>query len=791
MSLISSSIPNFVNGVSQQPYTLRLTSQGQVQENALSTVSSGLRKRPPTEHLAKVSTTPLNGAFVQMIDRDGTEQYQVVITQGNLQIYDLAGNAKVVNMTDASYLTSVGPIADAFAMTTVADYSFITNKERIAGTAPATAPTRRHETLFNVKLGNYGKTYIAYVNGGVAGAYNTPTGAGGAADAVYISTDYIAGQIYNQMVAAGYSANGWSISLSGSVIYLANDSDYSVGIADGFNGNAMVAVKGSLQKFTDLPNNPGVDGFVVQIVGDQASVFDNYWVRFDAGGINGSIGVWKETAAPGTRLGFAPTTMPHQLVREADGTFTFKPAAWSTRTTGDLKANPDPSFVGDHIRDVFFFQNRLGFLAGESFIQSETGKYFNFFRTTVVTLLDSDPVDVTAATNKVAILNHAVGFNKQLLLFSNQQQFVVDSQDTATPKRVPIRPTTDFAVNSRARPVAAGRNVYFTFNKGAWSSVREYFVDLNNLTNDAGDVTSHVPMYIPSDVIKIAGSVAEDILAVLCAGDQTKLYIYKYYFANNEKLQSSWSVFTFGAGGNILGLDFIRSVLYLVISRPDGVYLEKMDFSIGGSVVGEPYPVRLDRKVQIPTSALSFDGTYTIINPSAIGYLPSDGDYMAVSQGSATIKAANLYPVLYSGGVTKIKGDVTGTALSLGKKYVFRYEISPLTVRFNVSGTSKTSDTEGRTQVRRVSFNHADTGYYTVKVTPEARQTYTYVYSGKVLGSPSAQLGVEKTATGRFSVPVMSRNSTVSIVIESDLPLPVSIYSADWEAFYVKRSRPV
>lgn len=790
MSLISSTIPNFVNGVSQQPYTLRLTSQGGSQENGLSTVSAGLRKRPPTEHLAKVSATPLTGAYVHMIDRDGSEQYQVIITNGDLKVFDLAGNAKVVNFTNKAYLNTVAPVTDSFAVTTVADYSFITNKTRVTSVGTTTSPTRLKEALFNVKLGNYGKTYTVFINGAAAASYTTPTGSV-ASDSPAISTDAIASQLQSGLAAAGFSAAPWTLSRAGAVIYLTNATDFTVGATDGFNSTAMVAIKGNLQKFSDLPANPGVNGFVVQIVGDQASSFDNYWVRFDAGGASNTAGVWKEAVAPGTRLGVSAITLPHLLIREADSTFSFKPATWADRITGDVELNPDPSFVGSKISDVFFFQNRLGFLSDESFIQSETGKYFNFYRTSVVTLLDSDPVDVTAATNKVAILNYAVSFNKQLLLFSTQQQFVVDSADTVTPARVPIKPTTDFSVNPRARPVAAGRNVYFTMDKGQWSSVREYFVDLNNLTNDADDVTVHVPMYVPSGVTKIAAGVSEDVLALLCEGDKTKLYIYKYYFSGNEKLQSSWSVFPFGTGDTVLGMDFIRSTLYMVVSRSDGVYFEKMDFSIGSSVAGEPYPVKLDRKVQLPTTALTFDGTHTTINTTALGYLPSDGDYMAVSQGSAGIKPGNLYPVIHAAGVTKILGDVTTTPLTFGKKYLFRYVMSPLTVRFQSSTQSKAADTEGRTQVRRISFNHADTGYYVVKVTPQARQMYTYVFSGKVVGSPSALIGAGKLATGKHLVPVMSQNNTVDIVIESDLPLPVSIYSADWEAFYVKRSRQV
>lgn len=791
MSLISSSIPNFVNGVSQQPYTLRLTSQGELQENGLSTVSSGLRKRPPTEHLAKISSVPLTDAFLHMIDRDGTEQYQVIITNGDLKVYDLAGNAKVVNFTDKAYLNTTSLASDTFAVTTVADYSFIVNKTKAVAAGTAVSPLRPFEALFNVKLGNYGKTYAVLVNGVSVATYATPDGST-ASQSVSLSTDSIASALYTALVAAGYNTAPWVCTCQGSSIYLKNPTtDFTVACQDGFNNNAMVAIKGNLQKFTDLPSNPRIDSFVVQITGDQSSAFDNYWVKFDAGGSNNSAGVWKETIAPGIRLGLDPTTMPHQLVREADGTFTFKPAAWTNRAVGDLKSNSDPSFVGSAINDIFFFQNRLGFLSDENFIQSETGKYFNTFRTTVVSLLDSDPIDVTAATNKVAILTHAVSFNKQLLLFSKQQQFFVDSAELMTPKRVPIKPTTDFYVNIRAKPVAAGRNVYFTMDKGAYSSVREYFVDLNNLTNDASDITSHVPMYVPSGVVKIAAGVSEDVVVMLSENDRSKLYIYKYYFSGSDKLQSSWSTFNFTTGGTILGCDFIRSTLYLVISRADGVYFEKMDFSIGGTVAGEPYPVKLDRKIQLLPSALTFDGTNTILNSATLGYLPNDGVYMAVSKQGGVVPAGRLFAVTHTAGVTTIKGDITGTALSFGKQYLFRYSVSPLVVRLSNQGAAKAADTEGRTQVRRIVFNHSDTGYYRAVVTPVTRQSYTYIYSGKSMGSLSAVVGEVVLSSGRLIAPVMSRNSEVSIVIESELPHPVSIISADWEAFYVKRSRPV
>ena len=54
MALVSKSIPNLINGVSQQPPSLRLPTQGEAQENGLSDVVDGLKKRPPTKFLNKL-----------------------------------------------------------------------------------------------------------------------------------------------------------------------------------------------------------------------------------------------------------------------------------------------------------------------------------------------------------------------------------------------------------------------------------------------------------------------------------------------------------------------------------------------------------------------------------------------------------------------------------------------------------------------------------------------------------------------------------------------------------------
>ena len=788
MGLISSSIPNFVNGISQQPFTLRLASQGEMQENGFSTVSQGLKKRPGTKHIAKISNTTLNnsGAFIHIINRDEVERYVVVILNGDLKVFDLDGNEKVVNFPNGkAYLSAPTPKTN-FRATSVADYTFILNRTVAVqeATGQTNQPYRGYEALINVKAGNYGKTYSVYINGAVAAQYTTPNG-DNANQSPQVSTDNIASQL-----RAGLARNnGFQVVQSGSVIWVKAASDFTIACDDGFAGNAMVVIKNKLQRFSDLPTRCPVEGFVVEITGDANSSFDNYWVKYDTSGGATTNGVWKETCAPGLSVGMQWHTMPWALVREADGTFTFKILHWGMRKVGDAKSNPNPSFLNRPLNDVFFYRNRLGLLCDENIIFSEAGEYFNFYRTTVTQLTDSEPIDVAVSHTKVSILEHAVPFNKQLLIFSGQTQFVLDQNDILSPKTISVKMSTEFPCSVNCKPVPVGKNVYFAAEKGDWTAVREYYADFNNLSNDSQDVTGHVPKYIPSGVFKIAASTNEDIMCLMSNKEPNALYVYKYFWANNEKLQSAWSKWTFPAGNNIINAEFLQSELLLVVSRGDGVFLEKMNLSLGHSEANEPYQVLLDRKRIVPASATYLDNGKTRYK-DLLGTAPGEVIY-AVTATGGTKKAGVILPVKTDEVGPYVEGDYTGTDLIVGRQYSLKYTLSTITMKTGQAGGGQKSDTEGRLQLRKIAFNYADTGFFDVLVKPHNRNIYKYRYSGKTLGTETTIIGQPSFDTGRFIVPVMSRNMDTQITIINDSPIPCSILSADWEGFYVKRSQAV
>ena len=79
MGLLSSPVSSLINGVSQQPASLRFPSQVEAQENAYSSIASGLTKRHPSQHVAG-ALTGVNGitnAFTHFIARASDERYSI------------------------------------------------------------------------------------------------------------------------------------------------------------------------------------------------------------------------------------------------------------------------------------------------------------------------------------------------------------------------------------------------------------------------------------------------------------------------------------------------------------------------------------------------------------------------------------------------------------------------------------------------------------------------------------------------------------------------------------------
>ena len=270
--------------------------------------------------------------------------------------------------------------------------------------------------------------------------------------------------------------------------------------------------------------------------------------------------------------------MPHTLRQDPDQIgslrFSFNTGEWDDRVAGDEDTNPAPSFVGQSINDIFFHRNRLGIIAGENVIFSEASGYFNFFRTTVRSLLDSAPIDVAVSQNEVSILKAAIPVQDNLLLFSELNQFTLSAAQLLTPTEVTIDQSTKFECDLETTPVGAGNSVFFATKAGGFAGIREYYTNNETEINDATLITSHIPQYLEGNVRKMAASSNENILVCLTNGNKREAYIYNWYDQSNERLQSAWSKWKFAK--EIEEVSFNNATLYLVFN--DGSF-ESLDLA--------------------------------------------------------------------------------------------------------------------------------------------------------------------------------------------------------------------
>jgi len=598
-----------------------------------------------------------------------------------------------------------------------------------------------------------------------------------------------------------------NIERNGSVIRIrSTDGPFKIRVEDGLANEGLGLAYKEVGSITDLPKSC-YNNFTVKIIGDADIGQDDYYVRFSTKDKSDfGEGTWVESVGwqqDGTESGQLTAininldynTMPVTLVPVFTGSSitSFKVQSpeedknldalvengWRSRQAGDDNTNPFPSFVGNKINDVFFFKNRLGFLTDSNVIFSEADEYFNFFRTTTQQLLDSAVIDVGLSHTKVAILQHALPFQEKLMLFSKQSQFVLRGADILSPKTVAISPVTEYDISDSVQPVALGNYIYFSFKRNDFEGMYEYFVDNNTDTFNSEEITQQIPKYITSNVQKIAGSQAENTIVVNTSADPKTLFVYKYFWSNKEKIQSAWMKFTFER--DVRGFDFIDSNLHLLTSDTEGLHLEQLTLEDGLKDTDLDYTLYLDSRVDGSTLTTSYDAPSKTTTISGFPYDPTDVAIYTKNGHNATFTRT-------SSSAGTVVGDLTSTDFFAGKPYNMLYRFSDQTLKQPTERGGRSSSDYAFQTIRNGSINYADTGHFTVEVTPKFRDKYSYAFNPDIVGA-NLTLNAFTPQNGHFRFPVQAQPEEATIEVKSASALPVKLLGAEFESMFIPRSR--
>lgn len=558
-------------------------------------------------------------------------------------------------------------------------------------------------------------------------------------------------------------------------------------LTGGCKQNVVVpgTLTGTVQRFEDLPT--GTTGDLYKIAGTSDTSFAPYYV------LKKADGTWDESRAPAMVNAIDPFTMPHALVRKSDGTFEFAPFCWKPRAIGDTSSNPEPPFVGRAIRDVFFYQSRLAFLADESATLSVTGDYGNFWRRTVVDYLDTDTISVSPSTTDVALLDYALPFSDGIMLFSEQRQFAL-SNGTAglSPTSIEINPVTDYTLAPGVRPIPYADQVYFATAEGGYTSVQEYTRLDGRDARTAADITAHVPGLIPAGVTQLIPLKGLNGLVTVNANSATpsQMNAYQFFWDGDKKIISAWRRWSFGAGSVVSG-GFSSGLLSLIVKRDDKAYLETMDMRAGAVSDEQDHMMHLDRQVTLDGTYDSMTGLTTFTFP----YHPDPALLRMVRTKAAAVPESLVdgAKIIVSGTTVTVEGDESAHPVTAGEKYLTAFRLSE---QFAQDYQFRPI-TDGRLQLRSMAFTTYQTPFYTVEVLPygansnldEASRRRVYNISAQRIGYSAFVLGKQSYLSGAVPFTVGADATQALITVANDTPFGSSFVSGEWEGTFFSRSR--
>lgn len=387
------------------------------------------------------------------------------------------------------------------------------------------------------------------------------------------------------LVTTERNTNGFNTEVIGNIIRIWRDdfNDFSFNYWDSYGSLASFGWKYDITNITDLPANFSWDGARIRINGDSSnedSSSSYYVIRWN--------GTWREFTdrttyelVDGIYYRYVPflTNMPIVIQRMSDGSFEARLLKSSDQLkpplVGNTSNNPDPYFIGKTIKQIFYVNGRLCVVSGDALTFSETNVIWNFYATTVVSVLDSDTLEVNISSERVLDILNVTIFQSGLLIMTTEGQYLFNTENGITPNSIFLNKLSDYAYSDSGGTIYDGDSIVFSGVTGETARLYRYRVARLTSENKAIDLTIQVPTYIQGNIERIVNYV-EDGTIVVMVNDSKKLYIYNEVISGDQLVQSSWHSWDFSnfLTKDILYIFVIDNYLYFV--SLDGVFKIKL-----------------------------------------------------------------------------------------------------------------------------------------------------------------------------------------------------------------------
>jgi len=812
----------FSVGVNRQAAPLRAPPGITDAENVEFSPLRGCSKRAPTRHIAKLTVAGVDRTkdIAEHIweHRDGT-RYGVLLQGGSTPVvYDAdTGAAATVSLKAGTpNYNYLGGVSDAAYLRCLdaGDYLIVLHTGTLPALASTTAASKAStaESFVFVKRANYERTYtVAVTVGGATYSVTSTTYTQAQSPPVVPPVGKVApdsSTIATNLAAlltaalAGPTGGAITATATGSVVRITGNwvvlgvpqPVTAVRVSDGDGNNSLVAMLDAVEDISDLPT-VCKDGFKIKVSASGETDADDYFVKFVANDpTNASFGEghWEETVDYGTYTSWDLSTMPHALERFFSGgvyQFRWTRLPWADRLVGADRTNPWPSFVqglnGAYptysaqtsvpIEDVIYWQNRLGLVAGSSVTLSEVDQPFNLFRTSVRSVVPSDPIDVQGSGPNLVRFLGGTPNDELLLLHSKRGQHALYYDGTLTPATVQMAFVQAAETDStyRCRAVANGRSVFLPQVRGIYGAVKELVrTGATGIQFASADITAALPDWIGHLRRIIADPGTDAVFAQ--DTNMNKLFVHRFMWNGGQKDHASWTRYKFST--NLTSYRVLGTKLYMVFNHTDGFYLEHFDTTLDESDTGFDYRISLDRRVKTGAgltasydSALNetvFTFPYQIETGDVLQLVSDDGAlYNVLTQSAGPGFAA----------YAAVTGDKTAATVYGGVQYRAYLKIDRPLLKDQRGYASY----DPEATVLYGVIQHDRSGPFVVKINfADGRTFESQAASG--IGTVGSLVGEVTPVSGGHRFSVLGKETQVSIEIDCDGPIPFSLQGVTW-----------
>ena len=740
-----------------------------------------------------VAATHTSGQLTTATTNMGTAQtaYNTALTtesteKGDYDSEVTACEIGASNIPSGAYLKDADP--EDIEILTINDYTFVLNKNKTAAMKSTTSTAQPNEAFVVIRTVAYNADYKVKINS-TTKTHSTPDTVSGT------TTD--AGSIAASLASKINSISGISATQVGPGIYISGTSAFTISTSGSSSEEGLFAFQEQINLASRLPNQCE-NGYIVRVTNSDDVNADDVYVEFKtSNNAARGPGVWEETIGPGLKFEIDETTMPHQLVRQANGIFKYEPVDWSNRLVGDNDTNPIPSFIGKKINNMFFYRNRLGLLSNEAVIMSRAGDYFNFFANSSQVVAADDPIDLQATSVRPVSLNYTLSTSVGLIVFGPNEQFLLSTDaDVLSPTTTKINTISTFECDPSVDAVAVGTAQAFISKSNLYSKL---FVMLNIQKEAAASIdeaTQNVPEYVPSDIDTMVSSPAMSIISLGKAGSDT-VYQHRFFIQGENRVQT-W--YKWKLTGDLRLQFFDKTTYYAVTSSGSNVYLTSYDLTQASESgyltlpTGEKTDVCLDMfninpyrsyssSTKKTTVTLPFDHiTGKKLAVLAIGTYIGDA-ISATSEAEGSVFYFEDSDI--SSNQVTLNGDYRGRDLVIGYVYDMEVEL-PTLYATETQGQRSVADSTADLILHRIKVSTGLSGPVTYKVDITGRDSWSNVVN-VTLPNTYVLNNVNLAASATHDVPIYQRNENLTIKIIGDTPFPISLLNIVWEGNYNRR----